>query len=219
MYWPRVKVLNPNTTIFGKDANVVIPPSGMICGVMARIDNSTPGGVYIPPAGPENGRLRSAVGFETDEVNDTAKRDLVFPKRINILDAEGGVRNIDGARTLKSNGNFPTIGERRGVIFIEQSIKSALEFARHQNNTPELRRTVDRTVRKFLLDQLRFGAFRSEDPDTAFFVDFGDGLNPTSVQFAGQLVGRIGLATNKPAEFIVLKFTQDTRALEQELAG
>ena len=32
-------------------------------------------------------------------------------------------------------------------------------------------------------------------------------------------VGRIGLATAKPAEFIVLRFSQDTRALEEELAG
>jgi len=30
---------------------------------------------------------------------------------------------------------------------------------------------------------------------------------------------RMGLATNKPAEFIVLRISQDTRALEAELAA
>ena len=50
-------------------------------------------------------------------------------------------------------------------------------------------------------------------------TDFGEALNPPSVIFAGQVVGRIGLATAKPAEFIVLRFSQDTRALEAELAG
>ena len=37
--------------------------------------------------------------------------------------------------------------------------------------------------------------------------------------FAGKLLARIGLATNKPAEFVVLRISQDTRALEQELAA
>ncbi len=62
----------------------------------------------------------------------------------------------------------------------------------------------------FLMDQLRNGAFRSTDPKKAFFVDFGDALNPTSVIFSGQVVGRIGLATNKPAEFVILRFSQLT---------
>jgi phage tail sheath protein FI len=220
IYWPRVNVLNPAKSVFGNADQITVPPSGHIAGVYARVDASRPGGVYIPPAGIENGVLSGVVGFETDEVLEEAKRDLVFPKRINPLTTfPGAPRHIDGARTLKSNGNFPTVAERRGVIFIEQSIKAGLQFARHQNNNEALRETVARTVEAFLLVQLNQGAFRTNDPDTAFFVDFGEGLNPPSVQFAGQLIGRIGLATNKPAEYIILRFSQDTRALEEELAA
>ena len=40
-----------------------------------------------------------------------------------------------------------------------------------------------------------------------------------TVIFAGQLIARVGLATNKPAEFIILRISQDTRALEAELAA
>ena len=36
--------------------------------------------------------------------------------------------------------------------------------------------------------------------------------------FAGELHARIGLATQKPADWVVLTFTQDTRELEQRLA-
>lgn len=219
-YWPHVKVLNPNKTLLGDTDTVTVPPSGHIMGMMARNDASRPGGVYVQPAGPAFGTLRTIVGFETDEVHDVNKRDIVFPNRINILDQEGGVRNVDGARTLKGTGNFPSVGERRGVIFIEQSIKALNEVARHQNNTPELRARLQRSVEAFLINQMNVGAFRSKDPATAFFVDYdvaGTGLNVPSVVFAGQLKARIGLATNKPAEFIVLEFTQDTRALEQQL--
>lgn len=220
IYWPRIKVLNPSRVVFGNVADLTVPPSGHIAGVYARVDNSKPGGVYLPPAGIENGRLFGVLGFETDDVLEEAKRDLVFPKRINPLTAFPGTpRHIDGARTLKGNGNFPTVAERRGVIFIEQSLKLGLLFAKHQNNTEGLRSTLDRTVRAFLLIQLKNGAFSTGDPKKAFFVDFGEALNPPSVVFAGQVVGRIGLATAKPAEFIVLRFSQDTRALEEELAG
>ena len=38
-----------------------------------------------------------------------AKRDLVYPKRINPLTTGPGMpRYIDGSRTLKSTGNFPS---------------------------------------------------------------------------------------------------------------
>jgi hypothetical protein len=212
--------VNPSKTVFGNVADLTVPPSGHVAGVYARVDSSRPGGVYIPPAGIENGRLLGVIGFETDAVLEEAKRDLVFPKNINPLTTfPGAPRHIDGARTLKGDGNFPTVAERRGVIFIEQSLKLGLLFAKHQNNTPALRATLARTATAFLLIQLKNGAFASSDPKKAFFVDFGDALNPPSVVFSRQVIGRIGLATAKPAEFIVLRFSQDTRALDEELAA
>lgn len=219
-YWPRIKVLNPSKTIFGTADQITAPPSGHIAGVYARTDSKKPGGIFEFPAGVDNGAIFGCLGFETDEVLEEEKRDLVYPKRINPLTTiPGSPRYIDGSRTLKSTGNFPSVAERRGAIFIEQSVKTGLQFARHKKNTEELRATVSRTVEAFLLVQMKNGAFRTNDPATAFFVDFGEGLNPPSVQFAGKLVGRIGIATAKPAEYIVTRFSQDTRALEEELAA
>jgi phage tail sheath protein FI len=160
------------------------------------------------------------LGFETDEVLEEAKRDLVYPHRINPLTTTPGFpRYIDGCRTLKAGGNFPYIAERRGVIFIERSLKAALQFARHKNNTESLRAQVRRTITAFLTTQMNNGAFRSKTPATAFFVDVSDALNPPSVVFAGKLIARVGLATNKPAEFIILRIAADTRALDTELAA
>jgi hypothetical protein len=224
-YWPRVKILNPNKAVFGKSDTVTVPPSGAICGLYARIDASRPGGVYVNPAGIENGLLRSIVGLEDDpgglvkhQVNKEQVRDLVYPKRINMIDSADGVLKVRGSRTLRGDSNFPNVAERRGVIFIERSVKAGIKFAEEQNHTERLREAVHRAIEAFLQAQMRNGAFRSEDPATAFFVDVGKGLNPPSVVFANQLIARIGVATNKPAEFIILRFTQDTRAFEQELA-
>jgi phage tail sheath protein FI len=220
IYWPRVLVLNPAKSVFGPGDKLAVPPSGIIAGVYGRTDAGRPGGVYDPPAGIDKGRMFGVLGFETDEVLEEAKRDLVYPKRINPLTTGPGLpRYIDGSRTLMASGNFPYVAERRGVIFIERSLKQGLQFARHKNNTEGLRAQVRRTITAFLLTQMNNGAFRSREPAKAFFVDVSETLNTPSVIFAGKLIARIGLATNKPAEFIVLRISQDTRALEAELAA
>ena len=220
IYWPRVKVLNPSRSVFGSSDQLVVAPSGIIAGVFSRTDGGRPGGVYDPPAGIDKGRMFGVLGFETDEVLEERKRDLVYPKRINPLTTGPGLpRYIDGSRTLKGDGNFPYVAERRGVSFIERSLKQGLQFARHKNNTEGLRAQVRRTITAFLLTQMNNGAFRSREPDKAFFVDVSDTLNTPTVIFAGKLIARVGLATNKPAEFIILRISQDTRALEAELAA
>jgi hypothetical protein len=76
------------------------------------------------------------LGFETDEVLEERKRDLVYPKRINPLTTGPGLpRYIDGSRTLKGDGNFPYVAERRGVIFIERSLKQG-SSSRGTRTTP-----------------------------------------------------------------------------------
>ncbi len=220
IYWPRVKILNPNKSVFGTDENIVVAPSGIICGVYARTDAGEAGGIYQPPAGIERGILTGVVGFENDDVLKEEVRDLIFPKRINPLTTDDGLpRFIDGPLTLKSTGNFPTVAERRGVIHIEQSLIIGTAFARHSNNDEALRARVERTTRAFLTEQMRVGAFRSRNPAQAFIVDVGRGLNTEAVIFSGKLIMRIGLATQKPALFIILRVSQDTRALEEEIAG
>ncbi len=220
IYWPRVKVLNPSKAVFGSADQIVVPPSGIIAGVFARTDAARSGGVYDPPAGIENGRMFGVLGFEIDEVLEERKRDLVYPKRINPLTTGPGMpRFIDGSRTLKGNGNFPYVAERRGVSFIERSLKAGLQFARHRNNTESLRATVRRTISSFLLTQMNNGAFSSREPAKAYFVDVSEKLNTAAVIASGQLIARVGLATNKPAEFVILKIAQDTRAMSEQLTA
>lgn len=221
IYWPRIKIANPNTTEFTSDENGLINifPSGHIAGVYARTDGARPGGIYQPPAGVERGIINRCLGFETDEVLDERKRDLVYPELINPLTAiDGSPRFIDGTRTLKESSNFPTIAERRGVSHIEKTLKSGLLFVRHTNNTRALRRRVFNVSERYLAAQMRLGAFASTIAEQAFNVDVSDKLNPPSVVRAGQLIVQIGLATVKPTDFVLLYISQDTRAIDAEIA-
>lgn len=217
LYWPRVTILNPSTTVYGSSPTITIPPSGPVLGAYARTANSKPGGIYQAPAGIEAGLLPGVLGVEMPEVNNEAKRDMIYPVSVNPIVQTSGVGvYIDGARTLKLSGNFPTIPERLGATFIEQSIKTGLLFAKFKPNTASLRAEVRRSITAFLQLQLLRGAFASDDPTKAFFVDVSDALNPPAVVAAGQLVCRIGIAMAKPAEFIELRFTSDTAAISRD---
>ena len=216
-YWPRIRIPNPSVAVYGTAATIIVPVSGAVAGRMAQNDSEAREGAFRQPAGIESGALVGVVGLETDDVNREAIRDLIFPQRINpIMSLPGRGVFIDGARTLRGDSNFPSVGERRGVSDVETVIRAGVLFAKNQNNTPELRATVERTIRVYLIGKMRDGCFASTDPATAFYVDVSEALNPPSTRAQGILRVRIGLATNRPAEFIWILVTQDTRALESE---
>jgi hypothetical protein len=221
LYWPRVKIINPSKVVYGSTVETVtMAPSGMIAGIMARNDSDEPEGPFFQPAGVEGGKPVGIVELEREEVKLESTRDLIYPKRINPITylRSYGIF-VDGSRTLKGDGNFPSVGERRGVSHLEQLFESGLQWVRHRNNTPSLRRSVYKTVYAELHAWMQRGAFATTDPSTAFFVDVSAALNPPSVIRAGKLVMRVGLATNTPAEFLIIKVTKDTRALDEELFG
>jgi len=220
IYWPEIKVRNPNKTIFGTDDTVTVPPAAWIAGVMSRNDDRREGGIYDPPGGTERGKITGLQGFENDDVLREEVRDLICPELINPITAlDNHGRFIDGVKTLKADGNFPTIAERRGVSYMQRSVKDGTQFARHSNNDESLRARMFRTVFNFLRNQMKLGAFSTKTPSTAFFVDVSEALNPPSEVALFKVNGRIGLATQKPAEFIIWSWSQDTRALDDELAG
>jgi len=218
MYWPRIKVLNPSKAIYGQDEEIYCYPSGPVAGVYSKIDNSKPGGIYEPPAGVIIGRIDGARGFEFEQVKKESVRDVVYPEYINpITTQEGFAIYIDGVYTLDITGNFPTIAERRGVIYIRKQIKLLLEYARHRNIDEALLQFTERSAEFFLETQMKLGAFASKNPELAYRVDFSEALNPPSERRQFKLNGRIGLATQKPAEFIVVGFYQDNSKLLEEL--
>jgi uncharacterized protein len=208
IYWPRVKIANPQASVYGTAEQIVVPPSGHIAGMFARTDSARIGGVYDPPAGTETGILYGVLGVEVKEVLDEGKRDLVFPERINPIRGN----YVDGARCLKADGNWPTVGQIRGVAHIKRSLKKAMEVFRHKKRDEDLLGTERTTIDRFMLEQTGAGAFATRDPKLAYFVDMGKALNPASIPNTTK--ARIGVATAQPNEFVVLMFSQDTTALE-----
>ena len=156
----------------------------------------------------------------TDEVLKKTKRELVFPANINPISREKGTPIfVDGARNLDITGNWPSVGQRRGVQFVEKRLIPGLAFIRHRNIKSKLYEEGKLTVTSFLLELTQNDAFASKNPTDAFSVDFGPGLNPPSVAANRQVKARVGLATSVPAEFVTLIIGPDNQALEDELAA
>lgn len=216
LYWPRVKIPNPDTTVYGTSATTVTQCySGFVAGICARNDATKQVGPFSNPAGIEDGIAFGIVDVETNAVLDEANRDIVFPLRVNpVLYTPGVGFYADGARTGLGTSNFPSVGERRGVSTVELQLKNALLFAKNKPNTPALRDRVYRTIVSVLMPYVNAGALASTDPSKAFFVDVSDQLNSADVQASGQLLARVGIATAKPAEFIVVYVSQDQHSIQ-----
>jgi hypothetical protein len=221
IYWPGLKILNPSTTAHGDTEEIVVPNTGHVMGLYARIDGARPGGVWDQPAGTENGQLVGVVDLETTEALNERKRDQVYPKNINPIHTFSGVPIfVDGSRVLKTDGNFPSVSESRGVIFISQSMKIGFQVFKHRNGNTETLDEMNRTAEAFLLTQFKHEAFRGDTPEESFFVDTSDKINPpTQLVQQRQAIVDVGVATNKPLEFIVLRFRQDLRDVEKQLAA
>lgn len=220
VYWPDLTILNPDRTAFGDTDTITIPNSGHIVGLYARVDGNRDGGVYDEPAGLERGILVGVQGLADEKVNEERTRDLIVQQHINPIRTKPGAPFfVDDELVLKRNGNFPTVAQRRGVTFIEQSIKDGLDVFRHRANDPRTRSEVDDTLNAFLLVQFKNGAFRGETPAESYFTDVGTKLNSALVIAQEKLKARIGVATQRPMRFIELEFSQDLRDVAAELAA
>ena len=207
MYWPQIKISNPDTSVLTSDSdgNVTVAPDGAVCGMMARTD-ALKGGVHQAPAGPERGQLYGVVGLETEEANDINKRNLVYPVGVNPIMTEPGLPiHVDGNRCLNYVGTWGYVSERRGMVYIQNTLKKALSFLRHANINKAILRRAYRTTERFLNQECEAGAFMSQVPAEAFRIDFGQKLNTDASARNHKIYGYIAVRKAKSADWVVIE--------------
>lgn len=209
-YFPQIQVLDPITGILE-----TFPPSGYIVGAFARTD--TRRNVARVAAGQSEGQLRGALGVELKL--DRGDQDTLYPSNINpIISPPGRGTYINGSRTLET-GEFRQANVRRTFLFVAESLQEGTGFVLFENNTPETRARLVRTITSFLLRLWRAKILTGARASEAFFVICTEGNNPPSIINAGQLICRVGIAVGRPSEFLNIELQQDTRALDAELAA
>jgi len=202
IYFPWV--LAPDPIGVGRNPKILLPPSGFLAGLYARIDNSR--GVFKAPAGTEAG-LSGALGTAT-EVSDT-EQDRLNPVSVNVIrTVPGSGFVVWGTRTIGSDASWRYIPVRRMAIFLRVSIYYGIQWAVFEPNDEALWASLRLNIRAFMLTQFRAGAFQGSKPDDAFFVKC-DSSTTTQQDIDNGVVNiLVGFAPLKPAEFVVLKLSQ-----------
>ncbi|MEM6723361.1 MAG: phage tail sheath C-terminal domain-containing protein [Bacteroidota bacterium] len=186
----------------------LVPPSGAIVGVYAKVDNTR--GVWKAPA---NVGLVGVVGPSVKLTNtdqDDLNVDTTAGKSINAIRSFTGKGTLVwGARTLAGNDNeWRYISVRRFFNMVEESVKKASGQFVFEPNDANTWVKIRSMISNYLTTLWRQGALAGPTPDAAFFVKVGLGETMTSQDILeGRMIIEIGMAAVRPAEFIILKFS------------
>ncbi|MCB0549802.1 MAG: phage tail sheath family protein [Phaeodactylibacter sp.] len=187
----------------------LFPPSGAVAGVMAFVDRTR--GVWKAPANVSlNGVLGPSAAFTQAQL-EALNVDTNAGKSINAIRAFTGKGTlIWGARTLAGNDNeWRYVPVRRFMNMVEESVKKACEQFVFEPNDANTWVRVRAMIENFLTLQWRDGALQGAKAEHAFFVEVGLGKTMTPQDILeGRMIVEIGVAPVRPAEFIILRFSQ-----------
>ncbi len=186
----------------------VLPPSGAMSGVFTFNDLTR--GVWNAPA---NIVLTSVVS-PTVNLNDEQQGNLNVPldgKAVDVVRyfvGRGAV--VWGARTLDGNSNdWRYIQVRRTIVYVEQSIKNALNPYVFAANDGQTWATVISMVSNFLEGLWTQGGLMGDKASDAYNVQCGLGSTMTTTDILqGYMIVQVMLQLIRPAEFIELTFKQ-----------
>lgn len=197
IYFPWIEVADPVTK------RRVVPPSGHIAGIYARSDATR--GVFKTPA---NEVVLGALALEHRIGRNI--QDGLNPDGINVIREFNGLIKVWGGRTRAdgSSNQFQYVGVRRYMNYLRESIDEGTQWVVFEPNTPSLWKRIERTITGFLTNEWRSGALFGETPQQAFFVRCNADTNPPDVRDLGRVVTEIGVATVKPAEFVIFRIEQ-----------
>lgn len=187
---------------------MTLPPSSAVAGIYAKVDRER--GVWKAPA---NVSLSSVIGPQhriTNEQQEGFNVDATTGKSINIIRSfQGKGTLVWGARTLAGNDNeWRYVSVRRLFNTIEESTQKATSFAVFEANDATTWLKVKALIENYLYGLWQLGALEGASPELAYYVKVGLGKTMTTQDvLEGRMNVEIGVATVRPAEFIILKFS------------
>jgi hypothetical protein len=195
LYYPWLRV-RPT----GSGDPVLVPPSGHVCGIIARSDSTR--GVHKAPA---NEIVAGALGLERSISNgDQGELNL---QGINVIRVFGtsGRPILWGARTTATDASWQYVNIRRLFLFVEESVRQGIAWAVFETNNLQLWQKLKRTLNEFLARVWRDGGLFGATPEEAWYVTIDTTNNPPAELALGRLHIEIGLRATYPAEFIVVR--------------
>ncbi|REF25884.1 hypothetical protein BDD26_0427 [Xenorhabdus cabanillasii] len=185
---------------------LTLPPSTAIAGIYCQTDNQR--GVWKAPA---NVALTGIKGL-TDKVDDE-RQGAMNNKGINVIRSftDRGLM-VWGARTCAQANDihWRYIPVRRLFNSVERDIRQALRAVLFEPNNQPTWMRARAAVDQYLYSLWQKNALMGDRPEEAYFVHIGQDITMSDTDIKqGKMIMKVGLAAVRPAEFIVLQFTQD----------
>jgi len=201
VYYPNIVIQDPVITTSTTTANV----GAAVMGIYASTDASR--GVFKAPAG-LSARVAGAVSVSslTSAELDSLNAAAAPVNAIRFVSGSGIV--VMGAKTLKAGYIDKYIPVRRTLIYLSKALTDLTKFAIFEPNDTRLWRQITNTCNSFLTDFWQQGGLAGAAPTSAFFVKCDSTTNPQGAIDNGQVNLEIGVALQRPAEFIIIKIGQ-----------
>jgi uncharacterized protein len=204
VYFPWINIRDP----LNRGKLRLIPPSGSVCGLFARIDGSR--GVWKSPAGKGANLIRvPGLAYNVTASENRALNAL----GVNCLRVFPTGTVAWGARTLEGNStsDWKYIPVRRVALFIEESLYRGIQWAVFEPNAEPLWAQIRLNVGAFLQELFCEGAFQGSRRQDAYFVKCDATTTTQNDIDAGVVNVVVGFAPLKPAEFIILTISTKAR--------
>jgi phage tail sheath protein FI len=206
VYYPRLTIADPTNGVgAATGATTLIAPGGAVAGLFVATDNSR--GVFKAPAGLQS-RVAGAVDVKTltNTELDSLNSSSAPVNAIKFIPGSGIV--VMGSRTLDPSYISRYVPVRRTLIYLEKALSDITQFAIFEPLDAALWRRLNSTVSSFLTNFWAQGGLRGTTPSQAFFVRVDNSNNPQSSIDNGEVHIEVGVALQRPAEFIVIKIGQ-----------
>ena len=209
MYYPNVYIQDPVAQ--SNNAIRKIGPSGSVAGLFINTDKIA--GPFKAPAGVTAG-LKNVIALEkTLTANELDSLNLgTGGYSVNaIRQIPGAGIVVMGARTLaKDTTTNKYVSSKRSIVYIRKQLSNLTQFALFENNNEVLWARLKTTVGVFLNSYRNQGGLRGASPDESFYVKIDSENNTTATIANGEVNIEIGVALERPAEFVVINISQMT---------
>lgn len=201
-YYPNIVIKDPTSRTGGTKA---IYPGGAVVAAYLNSDNQR--GAFQSPAG-IGARVADAVSVPSVSTADFT----------NISNA-GGILNvirfvpgagicIMGARTMSTDYLTKYVSVRRSLQFIERTIIDSTQYAVFEPNDSTLWGRVRSTIDSFLYGYWKQGGLYGDTVASAYYVKCDADNNTEATIANGELNVEVGVALQRPAEFVIIKIGQ-----------
>ncbi|WP_036774145.1 phage tail sheath family protein [Photorhabdus australis] len=187
-----------------RNISKTIPASAVMAGVYCATDASR--GVWKAPANVVLSGISDVAERLTDDEQGTMNQKGI--NAIRYFTNKGFV--VWGTRTLQDDDNWRYIPVRRLFNAAERDIKQAMRFAIFEPNSQPTWERVRTAIDNYLHQLWQQGALAGNSPQEAYFVQVGQDLTMSDTDIKqGKMIVKVGIAAVRPAEFIILQFSQN----------